>query len=72
MIGKKLLVMAETFDGNLWQGRSGGESPDVDPVIYFGAGEEILPGSLVWVKIVDSDDYDLYGEQVGLFKEEEK
>lgn len=72
MIGKRLLVMAESFDGNLWQGRSGGESPGVDPVIYFGASRELLPGSLAWVEIVDSDDYDLYGKQVECIEEEEK
>lgn len=64
MIGKTLEVLTEGFEENLYYGRSGGESADVDPKIYFGSLEELDGGQFVKVKIVDCDEYDLYGEQV--------
>ncbi len=64
MIGKTLEVLTEGFDENLYYGRSGGESVDVDPKIYFGSAEELEAGRFVKVKIVDCDEYDLYGEQI--------
>lgn len=64
MIGKTLEVLTEGFEENLYYGRSGGESVDVDPKIYFGSLDELDEGQFVKVKIVDCDEYDLYGEQV--------
>ena len=68
MLGKRLRVLVEGFDGNLWYGRSGGESPEVDPKIYFGTEDEVNAGDFIEIEIVDFDEYDLYGKQV----EEEK
>ena len=67
-VGSRLRVLVEGFDGNLWFGRSGGESPEVDPKIYFGTEDEVNIGDFIEVEIVDFDEYDLYGKQV----EEEK
>lgn len=64
MIGKRMRVLVEGFDGNLWFGRSGGESIEVDPKIYFGSEEELFPGKFIRVEIVDADAYDLYGKQI--------
>lgn len=64
MLGKRLRVLVEGFEDNLYFGRSGGESVEVDPKIYFGSEEELSPGDFITVEIVDSDDYDLYGKQV--------
>ncbi len=64
MIGKTLETLVEGFDGNLYFGRSGGESVEVDPKIYFGSLEELEAGRFINVKIVDCDEYDLYGEQI--------
>lgn len=64
MIGKTLEAVTEGFEENLYYGRSGGESVDVDPKIYFGSLDELEEGQFVKVKIVDCDEYDLYGEQV--------
>lgn len=63
-VGLRLRVLVEGFDGNLWFGRSGGESPEVDPKIYFGTEDEPGPGDFIEVEIVDFDEYDLYGKQV--------
>jgi glucosamine--fructose-6-phosphate aminotransferase (isomerizing) len=63
MIGKTLIVMAEGFEDNLYYGRSGGESIEIDPKIYFGAHRDLNPGDFVEVEIKSADVYDLYGEE---------
>ncbi len=63
MIGKTLTVMAEGFEDNLYYGRSGGESIEIDPKIYFGAHRDLNPGDFVEVEIKTADVYDLYGEE---------
>jgi ribosomal protein S12 methylthiotransferase len=54
-------ICSVSDDGIFYVGRSYGESPEVDPVIYIASGEEELNiGDFVDVKIVDcSDDYDM-------------
>lgn len=64
MLGKVLEVVVEGFEDNLYFGRSGGESVDVDPKIYFGSLDELNEGDFIKIKIVNFDEYDLYGEQV--------
>ncbi len=64
MLGKTVEVVVEGFEDNLYFGRSGGESVDVDPKIYFGSLDELNDGDFIKVKIVNFDEYDLYGEQV--------
>lgn len=64
MLNKTIEVLVEGFEDNLYFGRSGGESVDVDPKIYFGSLDELTEGDFIKVKIVNFDEYDLYGEQV--------
>ncbi len=64
MLGKVMEVIVEGFEDNLYFGRSGGESIDVDPKIYFGSLDELNAGDFIKIKIVNFDEYDLYGEQV--------
>lgn len=64
MMGKVFEVVVEGFEDNLYFGRSGSESVDVDPKIYFGSLDELNTGDFIKVKIVNYDEYDLYGEQV--------
>ena len=64
MIGKNLTVMTEGFEDNLYYGRSGGESIEIDPKIYFGAHRELSAGDFVDVVIKSADNYDLYGEEI--------
>lgn len=64
MIGKTLTVITEGFEDNLYYGRSGGESIEIDPKIYFGAHRELSSGDFVDVVIKSADNYDLYGEEI--------
>lgn len=63
MLGKTVRVITEGFEDNLYYGRSGGESIEIDPKIYFGAHRELNAGDFVWVTIKNCDIYDLYGEE---------
>ena len=57
----KVNICEVSDDGIFYIGRSFGESPEVDPVIYIASQEEELKiGDMVDVKIVDcSDEYDM-------------
>ena len=59
----KVNIVSVSDDGIFYIGRSYGESPEVDPVIYVAAETgELNIGDIVSVKIVDcSDDYDMTG-----------
>ena len=63
MIGKTVRVITEGFEENLYYGRSGGESIEIDPKIYFGAHRELNAGDFVDITIKSADIYDLYGEE---------
>ncbi len=64
MIGKTVKVITEGFEDNLYYGRSGGESVEIDPKIYFGAHRELSQGDFAEVMIKSADVYDLYGEEI--------
>ena len=57
----KVNICSVSDDGIFYIGRSYGESPEVDPVIYIASQEgELKIGDFVEVKIVDcSDEYDM-------------
>ena len=63
MIGKTVTVITEGFEDNLYYGRSGGESIEIDPKIYFGAHRDLDAGDFIEVTIKSADVYDLYGEE---------
>lgn len=63
-IGKTVTVVTEGFEDNLYFGRSGGESIEIDPKIYFGAYDELYEGDFTQVKIVSCDEYDLYAQEL--------
>ena len=70
LIGKRLgrvyevLVEGVAEDGIFYYGRSYGEAPEIDPVIYFTSIEPLETGSFVNVKILNIDGMDLVGEVV--------
>ncbi len=66
-IGQEIPVLLEGYDerGILFQGRSYGESPDIDPVLYVAVtSPSINVGSRPIVRIVDAGPYDLTGVTV--------
>lgn len=65
-IGSVLEVIVEGYDEDnyLFYGRSRGDSIDVDGKVYFGTEDEVMPGDIINVKILDASEYDLTGQRV--------
>ena len=65
-IGTVIDVIVEGYDGDnfLFYGRSRGDSIDVDGMVYFGTEDEVSPGDIIKVKILDASEYDLTGQRV--------
>lgn len=66
-LGKTLEVIVEGYDEDsfLFYGRSRGDSIDVDGKVYFATEDEVTPGDIIKVKILDADEYDLTGQMEG-------
>ncbi len=65
MIGKKIKVLYEgiDYDKQMLVGRSQFSAPDIDPVVYIHANDELLEvGEFYDIQIVDTDGIDLIGE----------
>ncbi|MGN0183262.1 MAG: 30S ribosomal protein S12 methylthiotransferase RimO [Candidatus Ornithomonoglobus sp.] len=65
-IGRTLEVLVEGYDEDnyLFYGRGRGDSIDVDGRIYFATVDEVAPGDIINVKILDASEYDLTGERI--------
>jgi len=58
----KVLVEGVADDGIFYYGRSYGEAPDIDGLIYFTSTEPLEEGQMVNVEILNCEEYDLTGE----------
>ena len=65
LIGKTLKVLLDKKEDNYFIGRTEYDSPDVDNEVLVKASEDtyVRIGDFANVKIIDSSDFDLYGEQ---------
>jgi len=65
-LGKTVEVICEGYDDEnlMYYGRSQADSLEVDGTVYFAAEDEVKIGEFVWVKILDTDNYDCTGVQV--------
>lgn len=63
-LGKTIEVLVEDYDEDnfLFYGRSRGDSIEVDGTVYFATEDEVTPGDIIKVKILDADEYDLTGQ----------
>ena len=66
MIGRTEEVIVEGYlpDDGVAVGRTRGDAPNVDGMVFFGTEGELVTGSLVKVRITGSSEYDLYGEML--------
>ena len=51
----------DTADTESIVARSTGDAPEIDGLVYVESSRNHKPGDLITVKIVASDEYDLYG-----------
>lgn len=64
-VGKRLKVVIDRKEGNYYVGRTEYCSPEVDPEVLIPADERLLKvGRYYDVKIVDSEEFDLYGTTI--------
>lgn len=63
-IGKTVTVMVEGYDkfGECYFGRTEGDAPEIDGVVFFDSIEPHTMGDFVQVKLTQVLDYDLVGE----------
>ena len=64
MIGRIAEVFIEGFapEEGVWVGRTRGDAPDVDGLIFVRSHEELHSGDIVPVRITAAREYDLIGE----------
>lgn len=68
-IGKIVSVIVEDydFDEYCYVGRTYGDTPDVDGMAYIFSKTELERGSIVNMKVLNADEYDVTGEVVNEF-----
>jgi ribosomal protein S12 methylthiotransferase len=68
LVGRDLEVMvdrrAEGERGALWEGRTRGDAPDIDGLVYFTSDERRQPGEIRQIHITHSQDFALIGELI--------
>ncbi len=63
-IGQTMTVLVEGRDEHGWYGRSYADAPDIDGLVYIKTDQDMIVGNFVEVIITDSDEYDLYADQL--------
>ena len=65
-IGKTLDVIIDGKENEYYIGRTEFDSPEVDGIVYITPkeGHNLKIGSMYKVEITDSDEFDLYGQQI--------
>ncbi|MGQ3888846.1 30S ribosomal protein S12 methylthiotransferase RimO [Legionella sp. CNM-1927-20] len=63
-IGSRQTVLIDEITPEHIIARSKSDAPEIDGLVYLPPNEKLTIGSFVNANIVDSDDYDLYGEVV--------
>ncbi|MDP3042771.1 MAG: MiaB/RimO family radical SAM methylthiotransferase [Candidatus Omnitrophota bacterium] len=61
-LGKNITVLVEEKQDGAYIGRSQGDAPEVDGVVYIHTTQPLKIGKFIQVKITDTLEYDLVGE----------
>ncbi len=59
-LGKEIEVLVESKQGRRTVGRTAGDAPDIDGVIYL-TGKDLPVGEIITVKVTRAEGYDLHG-----------
>jgi len=62
-IGKTLKVLVDECKDGSYLGRSEFDAPEVDGLVYIKAKRKLAPGDFINIKITDTLEYDLVGEE---------
>ncbi|MDR3426307.1 MULTISPECIES: 30S ribosomal protein S12 methylthiotransferase RimO [Silvimonas] len=63
-IGRELLVLVDEIDEEGAVARTYGDAPEIDGLVYFEPSADVKVGEFVKVRITDSDEHDLWAEQI--------
>lgn len=63
-VGREIEVLIDEVNDDGAIGRSQGDAPEIDGNVYVGTDRTLRPGDKIKVHITDSDEYDLYGDDV--------
>ena len=63
-IGLTMKVVIDRLEGEYFIGRTEFDSPEVDGEVLISADQDLLIGNFYQVKIIGSEDFDLYGELI--------
>lgn len=66
-VGREISVLLDSIDpeeSNSWIGRTTGDAPEIDTVVFV-MGENLEPGQFVKAQVIDTLEYDLVAEAVG-------
>jgi ribosomal protein S12 methylthiotransferase len=63
-VGQTMTVVIDRKEGNYYIGRTEFCSPEVDPEVLIPCDVPLEIGSFYEVKIIDSEEFDLYGEVI--------
>ena len=61
-LNKTISVLVEEKQDGAYIGRSQGDAPEVDGVVYINTKQSLRIGKFIQVKITDTLEYDLVGE----------
>jgi len=61
-IGQTLKVIIDREEPDYYVGRTEFDSPEVDPEVLISKEKELVTGNFYAVKIVEAEEFDLYGE----------
>jgi len=64
-VGQKMIVLVDEVKDDRIIARGPGDAPEIDGQVILSADWDIEQGDFVEVNIVNSDEYDLYGEVIG-------
>ena len=63
-LNRELKVIIDRKEGDLYIGRSEYDSPDVDNEVIISSNKRLFKGNFYKIRVVDVEEYDIYGELV--------
>lgn len=65
LIGKSVKIIVDGPSNDypgMWEGRTEGDAPEIDGVVYFSPQEDVKPGDIMKIKVTHSLEYSLMGD----------
>lgn len=63
-VGQEMLVLIDEVNPEGAVGRSYADAPEIDGLVYISDETDVQPGDKIWVEIIHTDEYDLWGVRV--------